>query len=162
MLFNNRFPIKIHIIMKAKLLLSLFFLFGLSSTSFAQNSDEIKKRFLQELQSGDVEDGCKIVVYVVNATANAACFIPEPSVSKVACAAAQIMNVGVVSGLDPNIPHPVTELGVQVCKLTYASTNAGITYTFEFGKNQAKEIKETWNWLNSLEGAVQFIQYISQ
>ena len=147
--------------MKKTLLITLMIISGFMTNSYAQNSEEIKKRFLQELQSGDVEDGCKIVVYVVNATANAACYIPEPTVSKVACAAAQIMNVGVVSEIDPNIPHPVTDLGVQVCKLTYASANAGITYTFEFAEKQAEEIKETWDWLNSLDGAVQFMNYIS-
>ncbi|WP_290801626.1 hypothetical protein [Flavobacterium sp.] len=143
---------------------SVFFilLFGIvSMTSFSQNSEQIKKKFLSDLQSGDVEDGCKIVVYVVNAAANAACYVPDPTISKVACLAAQVMNVGMVSELDPNIPHPVTSAGEVVCRLTYASTNAGITYTFEFAKNKADEIQKTWNWLNSLDGAIQFMYYMS-
>ena len=146
--------------MKKTVLLGLF-LFGFISNSFSQNTEQIKAKFLSDLQSGKVEDGCKVVIYVLNAAANAACYIPEPTVSKVACAAAQIMNVGVTSELDPNIPHPITDLGVEVCKLTYASTNAGITYTFEFAKNKTSEIKKTWNWLNTLEGAVQFMYYMS-
>jgi len=146
--------------MKKTVLLGLF-LFGFISNSFSQNTEQIKAKFLSDLQSGKVEDGCKVVIYVLNAAANAACYIPEPIVSKVACAAAQIMNVGVTSELDPNIPHPITDLGVEVCKLTYASTNAGITYTFEFAKNKTSEIKKTLNWLNTLEGAVQFMYYMS-
>lgn len=146
--------------MKKNVLL-LLLLFGFISNSFSQNTQQIKARFLSDLQSGKVEDGCKVVVYVLNAAANAACYIPEPTVSKVACAAAQIMNVGVTSELDPNMPHPITDLGVEVCRLTYASTNAGITYTFEFAKNKTSEIKKTWDWLNTLNGAVQFMYYIS-
>lgn len=146
--------------MKKNVLL-LLLLFGFISNSFSQNTQQIKARFLSDLQSGKVEDGCKVVVYVLNAAANAACYIPEPTVSKVACAAAQIMNVGVTSELDPNMPHPITDFGVEVCRLTYASTNAGITYTFEFAKNKTSEIKKTWDWLNTLNGAVQFMYYMS-
>lgn len=146
--------------MKKNVLL-LLLLFGFISNSFSQNTQQIKARFLSDLQSGKVEDGCKVVVYVLNAAANAACYVPEPTVSKVACAAAQIMNVGVTSELDPNMPHPITDLGVEVCRLTYASTNAGITYTFEFAKNKTSEIKKTWDWLNTLNGAVQFMYYMS-
>ena len=146
--------------MKKNVLLVLL-LFGFISNSFSQNTQQIKAKFLSDLQSGKVEDGCKVVVYVLNAAANAACYVPEPTVSKVACAAAQIMNVGVTSELDPNMPHPITDFGVEVCKLTYASTNAGITYTFEFAKNKTSEIKNTWHWLNTLNGAVQFMYYMS-
>ena len=146
--------------MKTTVLLALL-LFGFIPNSFSQNTQQIKAKFLADLQSGKVEDGCKVVVYVLNAAANAACYIPEPSVSKVACAAAQIMNIGVSSDLDPNVPHPITDFGVEVCKLTYASTNAGITYTFEFAKNKTSEIKRTWDWLNTLNGAIQFMYYIS-
>ena len=146
--------------MKKNVLL-LLLLFGFISNSFSQNTQQIKARFLSDLQSGKVEDGCKVVVYVLNAAANAACYVPEATVSKVACAAAQIMNVGVTSELDPNMPHPITDLGVEVCRLTYASTNAGITYTFEFAKNKTSEIKKTWDWLNTLNGAVQFMYYMS-
>lgn len=147
--------------MKTKSVFLVLFLLGFISNSFSQNTQQIKAKFLSDLNSGKVEEGCKVVVYVVNATANAACYIPEPTVSKVACAAAQIMNIGVTSELDPNIPHPITDFGVEVCKLTYASTNAGITYTFEFAANKTTEIKKTWNWLNSLDGAVQFMYYLS-
>lgn len=146
--------------MKSTVLLVLL-LFGFISNSFSQNTQQIKAKFLADLQSGKVEDGCKVVVYVLNASANAACYIPEPTVSKVACAAAQIMNIGVSTELDPNIPHPITDFGVEVCKLTYASTNAGITYTFEFAKNKTSEIKRTWDWLNTLNGAIQFMYYMS-
>lgn len=146
--------------MKSTVLLVLL-LFGFISNSFSQNTQQIKAKFLADLQSGKVEDGCKVVVYVLNASANAACYIPEPTVSKVACAAAQIMNIGVSAELDPNIPHPITDFGVEVCKLTYASTNAGITYTFEFAKNKTSEIKRTWDWLNTLNGAIQFMYYMS-
>jgi hypothetical protein len=144
-----------------KTVLLVLFLLGFISDSFSQNTQQIKAKFLSDLKSGKVEDGCKIVVYILNAAANAACYIPEPTVSKVACAAAQIMNVGVTSELDPNMPHPITDFGVEVCKLTYASTNAGITYTFEFAKNKSSEIKKTWDWLNTLNGAVQFMYYMS-
>ncbi len=147
--------------MKTKTVFLMLFLLSFSVTSFSQNSDQIKRKFLSDLQSGDVEDGCKIVVYVLNTAANAACYVPDPTVSKVACAAAQIMNIGVASELDPNIPHPITDFGVELCKLTYASTNAGITYTFEFAENKTTEIKKTWDWLNTLDGAVQFMYYMS-
>jgi hypothetical protein len=144
-----------------KTVLLVLFLFGFISNSFSQNTQQIKAKFLSDLQSGKVEDGCKVVIYVLNAAANAACYIPEPTVSKVACTAAQIMNVGVTSELDPNMPHPITDLGIEVCKLTYTSTNAGITYTFEFAKNKSSEIRKTWNWLNTLNGAIQFMYYMS-
>lgn len=139
----------------------LFLVLLLSSTiSFCQ-SDPIKSELIKDLNSKKIKEGCKITVYVINAGANAACFIPEPTVSKVACVAAQIMNLGTTHSMDPNIPHPITDFGVQICTLTYSYSNAGIKYTFEFGKNQINEINETWNWLNSLEGALQFMEYIS-
>lgn len=147
--------------MKTKSVLLVLFLFGCISNSFSQNTQQIKAKFLSDLNSGKVKDGCKVVVYVLNATANAACYISDPTVSKVACVAAKIMNIGVASELDPNIPHPVTDFGEYVCRLTYASTNAGITYTFEFAENKTTEIQKTWDWLNTLDGAVQFMYYMS-
>ncbi len=111
----------------------------------AQEQTSFKEIFLQELQSGDVEDGCKIVILVADIAANAACFVPEPTVSKVACAAAQIMNITSVNSYDPNSPNLVLDAGVRVCQLTYASSSAGIQYIFEFSENQAHEIRQTWN-----------------
>ena len=139
----------------------IFLILLFSGVAVNAQTDPIKQEFLQNLNSEKVKEGCKITVYILNAGANAACMIPEPTVSKVACAAAQIMNMGTVHGMDPNIPHPITDFGVEVCTLTYAYTNAGIQYTFEFAKNQTEEIEETWNWLNSLEGAMQFMEYMS-
>lgn len=134
-------------------------LFAIENPIYSQDSEKIKAQFIEDLNSGKVDMGCKIVVYIVDGAANAACFVPEPTVSKVACAAAKILNVGVVSEFkDPNLPNPIEE----ICKLTYATTNAGITYTFEFTKNQQREIEKTWLWLNTLKGSLQFIQYLSQ
>jgi hypothetical protein len=147
--------------MKFNTLILLFASICLVSKVSAQDSDKLKQRFLQELQSGDVEEGCKLVIHVANAAANAACFVPEPTVSKVACYSAKILNIVAINDLDPNMPNLVMDAGVRVCQFTYAATSVGITYTYEFSKNQAKEIKETWDWLNSLEGAVQFMEYMS-
>lgn len=144
-----------------KIVLSFLFVFVVG-TGFSQETDPIKKEFLENLRSDNVKEGCKITIYVINAGANAACFVPEPTVSKVACVAAQIMNLGTVHGMDPNISHPIMDFGIEVCRLTYAYTDAGIKYTFQFAENQTKEIEETWNWLNSLEGAIQFIEYLSR
>ncbi len=136
--------------------------FAIIIAGYSQESDKFKKRFLQELASGEVEEGCKIVVFVLDLAANAACFVPEPTVSKVACAAAKIINTSRVSGIDPNTPSSIiNEAGVRVCQLTYTSSKVGIEYTFEFAKNQTEEVKKTWGWLNSLEGSLQFINYIS-
>jgi hypothetical protein len=147
--------------MKNKKSTSLILSVILKQESDSEKSNAIKQRFLQELQSGDVEDGCKLVIHVTNAAANAACFVPEPTVSKIACFSARILNVAAVNDLDPNMPNLVMDAGVRVCQLTYVSASIGITYTYEFAKNQSKEIKETWNWLNSLQGALQFMEYMS-
>jgi hypothetical protein len=142
-----------------KLLLLITILFY--STIVVSQNDPIKQEFIKNINSDKIKEGCKITVYIINAGANAACFVPEPTVSKVACAAAQIMNLGTTYGMDPNIPHPITDFGVEICTLSYSYTDAGIKYTFEFAKNQVEEINETWSWLNSLEGALQFMEYIS-
>jgi hypothetical protein len=141
--------------------LILFLTVLFSSTIMFSQNDPIKEEFIENLSSDKVKEGCKITVYIINAGANAACFIPEPTVSKVACAAAKILNLGTIQGMDPNIPHPITDFGVEICTLSYSYTDAGIKYTFEFAKNQVEEINETWGWLNSLEGALQFMEYIS-
>ncbi|MDD7885062.1 hypothetical protein [Flavivirga sp. 57AJ16] len=96
-----------------------------------------------ELQSGDVEDGCKIVIFVVIASVNAMCFIPEPSVSKAVCAAAKIMNAGAISDFYPNSPNLINDAGVKVCQLTSSAIDTGIKYTFEFGEKQTNEINNT-------------------
>lgn len=55
----------------------------------------------------------------------------------------------------------ILDAATRVCQLTYATSSAGIQYTFEFSKNQTNEIKKTWDWLNTLEGSVQFLEYMS-
>lgn len=127
----------------------------------AQDSDDLKERFIQELNSGNLHDGCTLMVNVISVTANSACFIPDPTISKVACAAAQILNASAVNTFDPNIPNPIMESGVIICKLSYASVAIGLDYTFEFTENQTEEIKATWNWLNTLEGSIQLVKYLS-
>ena len=143
---------------KYYLILFVSFL-ALENSIYCQDSAKIKAQFIEDLNSGKVDMGCKIVVYVVDGAANAACFVPEPTVSKVACAAAKILNVGVASNFtDPNIPNPIEE----ICKMTYATTNTGIKYTFDFSKDQKQEIEKTWLWLNTLEGSIKFMEYLSQ
>ena len=107
-----------------------------------------------------MEDGCKIVVYAVDSGLNAACFILKPSLSKVACAAAKVMNIGVSSSFDPNISNTLQESSVKICQFTYVVTKKGVTYTFDFASKQSKEIQQTWNWLNTLEGGLFFMDYI--
>ena len=132
-----------------------------SSEILAQKSDALRERFLQELNSGDLHDGCTLTINVISVAANSACFVPDPTISKVACAAAQILNVSAVNTFDPNTPNPILDSGVIICKLSYASAATGLEYTFEFAENQTEEIKATWNWLNTLEGSVQLIKYLS-
>lgn len=145
-----------------KFLFAMSIVYNIGAQALAQTSDTLKDRFLQELQSGDVKDGCEIIVTVVNASLNAACVIPDVTISKVACAAAQIMNATTPAGIDPNVKHPITEAEVIICQLTYAASAASVTYTFEFAKDQSEEIRQTWNWLNSLEGSIQFLHYMSR
>lgn len=124
------------------------------------DSEAIKEQFQRDLQSEAVDEGCRLVVYILNTAATQACVIPDITVTKVACAAAMVMNIGHPDPFDPNTPHPVTDAGVLLCRLAYASANEGITFTFEFTKEQTQEIKRVYEWLNTLEGAVSFMNYI--
>ena len=53
-------------------------LFAFEDPIYSQDSEKIKAQFMEDLNSGKVDMGCKIVVYVVDGAANAACFVPEP------------------------------------------------------------------------------------
>lgn len=141
------------------------FIIFIASIAYCFNiygQEDFKKQFIKDLNNKNLEDGCKIVVYVVDAGLNAACFVPEPSLSKVACAAAKVMNIGVSSSFDPNVSNIIQESGTKICQFTYVVTKKGITYTFDFANKQTEEIQQTWNWLNSLEGGLFFIDYVKR
>ncbi len=140
----------------------ILYILSIACCFCSYGQEDFKKEFIKDLNDKNLEDGCKIVVYVVDAGLNAACFIPEPSLSKVACAAAKVLNIGMTSSFDPNISNPIQEAGVKICQFSYVTTEKGVTYIFDFASQQSKEIEETWNWLNSLEGGLFFMDYIKR
>jgi len=151
--------------MKSVLLILIFIVFFHVNHLAAQsNSNTFKDEFEQRLESGDLEDGCTIIVEVINLAANAACYAPDPTISKVACTTAIIVQAGGggIQSFDPNSPNLITSTGVRVCQLTYATTAAGLKVTYEFGKNQTQEIKDTWDWLNTLEGGINMMYFLAQ
>lgn len=126
---------------------------------YGQSSGPAKSKFVDAVQSGEIKNGCIVVVTVSNAEANAACNVPEESISKVAHAAATVLNTSTKSDMVANMPNTISSGGSQICILTYKKSGSGITYTFDFAENQGQEIKWTSNWLNSLTGFVEITEY---
>jgi hypothetical protein len=147
--------------MTTRIFITLTALF-IGFTVQAQNSGPAKSKFVEAVQSGEIKNGCIIVVSVNDADANSSCNVPDASISKVAHAAASAMNTSTKSELVENMPNTISSGGNTICTLSYKKTGSGITYTFDFAEGQGQEIKWTSNWLNSLDGFVEITDYSSR
>jgi len=127
--------------------LVLFFSLFSTQATFSQSFEDVKKQFKRDLQSGDIQNGCEIMVSIILDGSEAACFIPEPSISKVACAIATIYKGGGPAG-----EEVIKEAGSKVCTIGVASAKTVVTYTLKFAKDTGNEIEETYNWFNSMDG----------
>ncbi len=128
------------------------------ATVHAQGSAGIKEQFEEDIRSGAITLGCKMVITIgLDVGLPFACVVPEPTVSKVACAMATTYQA-----LGPVGQSMVKDSGVKVCRISVGVTKTAVTYTMDLAENQLEEAKGIWNWLNTLEGVTYLMYQLSR